>query len=165
MAYVSMHTPLGPLTLFADDRTIVALEWGWSPANGASPLLDEARAQLEAYFDGALTRFTLPLAAAATPFQQRVREAMLRIPYGAVSTYAALAREVDSAPRAIGQACARNPLPIIVPCHRVLAAGGDLGGYSGGEGTAAKRALLRLEGYAGLDTITNRATHGSAVRR
>lgn len=149
MAHLSLHTPLGPLTLFADGGALIAVEWGWVPAAGTSPVLAAAREQLEAYFDGARTAFSLPLAPAATPFQERVRAALLAIPYGTVRTYGALAKALGSAPRAVGQACARNPLPILVPCHRVLAAGGGLGGYSGGDGTEAKLALLRLEGWDG----------------
>jgi len=155
MAHVSIHGPLGPLTLFEEDDALVALEWGWSPSTGSSPVLDEAVAQLNAYFDGRLHAFTLQLSPAATPFQGRVRAAMQAIPYGTAATYADLARAVGSAPRAIGQACARNPLPILVPCHRVLAAGGRLGGYSSGDGPDAKRALLRLEGYPGSETVAS----------
>ncbi|MCU0837556.1 MAG: methylated-DNA--[protein]-cysteine S-methyltransferase [Rhodospirillales bacterium] len=149
MAHVSLHSPFGSLTVFEEDGVLVALEWGWSPAAGVSSVLDRAIRQLEAYFDGALTGFELPLAAAATPFQARMRAAMVAIPYGETVSYGDLARWLGSAPRAVGRACARNPLPVIVPCHRVLAGGGRIGGYSGGVGIETKRALLRLEGCRG----------------
>lgn len=147
MTHLTVAGPLGPLTLFERDGRLVAVEWGWSPADGDSPLLRTAETQLAAYFDGELQTFDLPLAPAATPFQAALRTALLAIPYGQATTYQALARALKSSPRAVGQACARNPLPIVVPCHRVLTAAGDLGGYSGGGGLAGKRALLTLEGY------------------
>ncbi len=75
---------------------------------------------------------------------------MVAIPYGGTCAYADLARDLNSAPRAIGGACGANPIPVIIPCHRVLAAGGKLGGYSGGEGLDTKIALLRLEGALAL---------------
>ncbi len=132
--------------MFEDGGVLVAVEWGWSPAAGGASVLDLAVQQLEAYFDGAATGFDLPLAAAATPFQARMRAAMVAIPYGETVSYGDLARQLGSTPRAVGRACARNSLPVIVPCHRVLAGGGRIGGYSGGEGISTKRALLRLEG-------------------
>jgi len=109
--------------------------------------LAEAARQFVAFFAGRLTQFDLPLAASGTAFDQRVRAAMRAIPYGETRTYGDLAHFTDSGPRAIGRACGRNPIPIIVPCHRVLARGG-LGGYSGGAGLPTKQWLLALE--AGL---------------
>lgn len=148
MAHRSLHSPVGDLTLFAEDGALVALEWGWAggEAADADPLLRAASEQLAAYFAGERREFALPLRPHGTPFQQRVWQALRGIGHGQTVSYGALARDLNSAPRAIAHACARNPLPIVIPCHRVVAGGQGLGGYSGGEGTATKRALLRLEG-------------------
>jgi len=145
MAHLSLHSPLGPLTLFEEAGAIVALDWGRAPAGAATPLLSVAREQLDAYFTGRLKAFDLPLRPAGTPFQKAVWDLMRAIPYGATRTYGELAHELKSAPRAVGGACGRNPIPILIPCHRVLGAAGRLGGYSGGAGVDTKRALLRLE--------------------
>jgi methylated-DNA-[protein]-cysteine S-methyltransferase len=144
MPQLSLHSPIGDLTVSAEDGAVVALDWGWGRDQTESPLLIRARAQLHAYFEGTLRDFDLPLAAAGSPFRRRVWAALRAIPYGTTTTYAALAAGLGSAPRAVGQANAANPVPILIPCHRVVAVGG-IGGYSGGEGLATKRALLALE--------------------
>lgn len=141
----SLHSPIGDLTVSEEDGAIVALDWGWGRDQGESPLLDEAARQLEAYFDGELADFKLPTRPAGTAFQIQVWRAMQAIPTGATRTYGELARELNSAARAVGVACGANPLPVIIPCHRILAANG-LGGYSGDGGIETKCALLRLEG-------------------
>jgi methylated-DNA-[protein]-cysteine S-methyltransferase len=145
MQSLAMSSPVGRLTIDAADGAIVAIRWADGPAGDTSPLLAEVLRQLEAYFAGRLHQFNLPLAPAGSPFQQRVWAAMQAIPYGQTRSYADLAETVDSAPRAIGGACGRNPIPIVIPCHRVVARGG-LGGYSGDGGLATKCALLQLEG-------------------
>lgn len=145
MPYLSLSSPLGPLTVFEDETAVVAVEFGRAPGGEETPLLDEARRQLDAYFDGRLRDFSLPLAAAGSAFQRAVWAAISAIPYGETRTYGDLALRLGSAARAIGGACGRNPIPIIVPCHRVVGAGGRLTGYSGGEGTDTKRVLLALE--------------------
>jgi methylated-DNA-[protein]-cysteine S-methyltransferase len=94
----------------------------------ASPLLKEAVNQLQAYFRNPRAHFELPLASSGSAFQQRVWQALRNIPPGSTSTYGELAKTIGSAPRAVGQACGSNPLPIIVPCHRVLSASGQ-GGF------------------------------------
>ncbi len=146
MVHVSMKSPVGVLTLFADTDALIAVEWGRAPDPAPTPLLREAVAQLEAYFRGRLTSFELPLRLSGSPFQRAVWALMGDIPYGVTRTYGDLARMLDNAPRAVGGACGRNPVPIIVPCHRVLGAGGRMTGYSGGAGVETKQALLRLEG-------------------
>lgn len=148
MAFISVNTPVGPLTVFSDDDHIVAVDWGWPPDSDLppGPLLEQARDQIEAYFEGRLTRFDLPLAPHGTDFQRKVWAAIAAIPFGQVRTYGDLARELDTAPRALGGACGRNPIPILIPCHRVLGMNGSLGGYSGMDGIDTKRALLELEG-------------------
>lgn len=144
--YLSMNSPVGPLTLFEEAGALTVLEWGRVPAADASPLLTEATRQLTAYFDGRLQAFDLPMTPAGTDFQKQVWRAMGDIPYGATETYGDLARRIDSVARAVGGACGANPLPILIPCHRVTGAGGRLTGYSGGQGVETKRDLLRLEG-------------------
>jgi len=143
---LSFDSPVGPLTVTERDGAVVALDWQGEANGGGSPLLAEARRQLEAYFTGGLAAFDLPVAPDGTPHQQKVWQAMLEIPFGAHQTYGALSAAIGSSPRAVGTACGRNPIPIIIPCHRVLAAGGGIGGYSGSGGTATKRYLLSLEG-------------------
>jgi methylated-DNA-[protein]-cysteine S-methyltransferase len=145
MPSLSIPSPIGQLTIDETDDAIVAIRWADEPAGNGSPLLAEAARQLAAYFDGRLTHFDLPLAVVGTKFDQRVWAAMRAIPFGETRTYGELAHLTDSGPRAIGGACGRNPIPIIVPCHRVLARGG-LGGYSGGSGLPTKQWLLALEG-------------------
>ncbi|MBF0323838.1 MAG: methylated-DNA--[protein]-cysteine S-methyltransferase [Alphaproteobacteria bacterium] len=148
MTQITTNSPVGPLTIFAHDGAIVAVEWGWPPETDEAPgaLLEEARAQIEAYFDGRLTRFDLPLAPHGTAFQKKVWPAIAAIPFGSARTYGDLARELGTAARALGGACGRNPIPILIPCHRVLGGNGGLGGYSGMDGIETKRFLLRHEG-------------------
>lgn len=143
--YVSISTPIGFLTVFEDAGAIVVIEFGRAGDSRPSPLLEEATRQLDAYFAGRRRRFDLPLKPAGSRFQRAVWDRMRAIPYGHVRTYGELAGTLGSAARAVGGACGRNPIPILIPCHRVVGAG-TLGGYSGGDGVATKRALLRLEG-------------------
>jgi len=145
MPQLSLLTPLGDLTLSEDAGAIVSLDWGRSSQQEATPLLTAACAQLQDYFDGTRTSFDLPLAPPGTAFQRRVWAALTSIPHGQTRSYAELARAVGSAARAVGQANGANPIPIIIPCHRVVAAGGALGGYSGAGGPDTKRFLLALE--------------------
>ncbi|RMF08635.1 MAG: methylated-DNA--[protein]-cysteine S-methyltransferase [Alphaproteobacteria bacterium] len=146
MAQLSMHSPVGDLTLHEDAGALVALDWGWVPDQTPTPLLLRARDQLDAYFDGTLEVFDLALRPAGTVFQKTVWAELLKIRYGSTATYGTLAARLGSHPRAIGTACARNPLPIIIPCHRITGVDGALTGYSGEGGIATKAALLRLEG-------------------
>jgi methylated-DNA-[protein]-cysteine S-methyltransferase len=141
---LSLHTPVGDLSIAEDDDAIVSVDWGWARDQQVTPLLAEARRQLFAYFDGQLTRFDLALNPAGTPYRRRIWAALCDIPYGVTRSYADIARQAGGSPRSVGQANGSNPIPIIIPCHRVLATAG-IGGYSGGEGLATKRALLALE--------------------
>jgi methylated-DNA-[protein]-cysteine S-methyltransferase len=146
MPQLSLHTPLGDLTLSEEDGAIVALDWGRGRDQEPTPLLLRARDQLQDYFDGTRTAFDLPLAPHGTAFQRKVWDALCAIPAGQTRSYLDIAQQVGCrAPRAIGQANGANPIPILIPCHRVVAANGALGGYSGGEGAATKRYLLDLE--------------------
>ncbi|HIF09848.1 MAG TPA: methylated-DNA--[protein]-cysteine S-methyltransferase [Sneathiellales bacterium] len=145
MPQLSLRSPIGDLSVSEEAGVIVALDWGWGSQQQATPLLRAAKRQLDCYFDGTPMTFDLPLAPQGTAFQVRVWEAMTVIPYGRTQTYGEIARDLNSGPRPVGTACGRNPIPIIIPCHRVLAAGGALGGYSGDGGLDTKFALLRLE--------------------
>lgn len=145
MAHLSLNSPLGPLTLFEEQGSLIALEWARAPNGGSSDLLTEARDQLNAYFDGRLKRFDLPLKPSGTPFQRSVWALMSKVPYGRTRTYGDVALALESAPRAVGGACGRNPIPIIIPCHRIIGANGRMTGYSGAGGVDAKQALLSLE--------------------
>ncbi|MFI5023472.1 MAG: methylated-DNA--[protein]-cysteine S-methyltransferase [Alphaproteobacteria bacterium] len=144
MPSLSLASPLGTLTLGEEGGALVSLAFGGTRGHDETPLLRQAKTQLLEYFAGRRREFALPLAPEGTPFQQALWQALLAIPYGELSTYGELATALKSAPRAIGGACGRNPIPIIIPCHRVVAAG-SLGGYSGGQGLATKRKLLALE--------------------
>ena len=151
------ETPVGSLRLFFTDRGLSALEFaGKGPSRAPAPdalpphlkpLIEAAKRELIAYFNGATTDFAaLTLDPRGTPFQLQVWQELRRIPRGQTISYGELARRVGSpkASRAVGQANAANPLPLIVPCHRVIAADGSLGGYS--SGLDRKRWLLRHEG-------------------
>ncbi|MBV9824786.1 MAG: methylated-DNA--[protein]-cysteine S-methyltransferase [Alphaproteobacteria bacterium] len=145
MPSLSLNTPVGRLTLDETDEAIVGVRWCEDAQSNGSPLLLEAARQLSAYLDGKLTAFDLPLGAAGSQFEQAVWAAMCAIPYGQTRSYGDVAHELDSGPRAVGRACGRNPIPIIVPCHRILGRSG-MGGYSGGTGLPTKQWLLGLEG-------------------
>lgn len=151
----SFDSPIGPLTVASDGSTLhhlllahsrypVAGSAGWR-RDRQQPLLLQARTQLLEYLHGRRTAFDLPMAAAGTAFQQQVWEALLAIPYGQTWSYAQLAAHIGQpgAARAVGAANARNPLPLLRPCHRVIGSTGALTGYSGGLGI--KQALLQLE--------------------
>lgn len=148
MPQLSLLTPIGDLTVTEENGVIVAVDWGRGPPEyqRRTALLERAKQQLDAYFDGDRHDFDLPLAPAGTDLQQRVWQAMRAIPCGQVRTYGALAATLQSSARAVGVACGANPIPVIIPCHRVVAADGRLGGYSGDGGPKTKLALLRLEG-------------------
>lgn len=139
-------TPIGFVSMTAIDGRLCAL-WigGEATLNSNSALLNDACTQIEAWFAGERQHFDLPLTPAATPRGAALRAGMIDISYGRTMTYGGLATILQSSPRAIGQACARNPLPIIVPCHRILPAGGQTGAYSAGDGPATKAWLLKHE--------------------
>lgn len=147
--YFHAPGPLGVIRLEGHDEGITSICFGQeAPALNAGlshPLLARCREQLEAYFHGQRQTFDVPLAAQGTPFQRRVWAALGKIPFGETASYGAIASALSqpTASRAVGMANGRNPLPIIVPCHRVIGANGQLTGYSGG--LACKRWLLENE--------------------
>lgn len=171
--WTEIDTPVGPLRLVAVDGGLSAVEFlgempsgpgeaasvrahvarggGLEPCRGsrddADPVLVEAAEQLAAYFAGERTGFDLPLAPVGTPFQQRVWAALREIPYGRTASYGEIAGRLGRTghgARAVGVANGRNPIPVVVPCHRVVGASGALTGYAGG--MDRKRILLELEG-------------------
>ncbi|MGN6867035.1 MAG: methylated-DNA--[protein]-cysteine S-methyltransferase [Solirubrobacteraceae bacterium] len=149
MPFTTFDSPLGQLTLVADaDGTLRHLYFpGTAPALDSADRDPEALAaaveQLEQYFRGERTRFELRLDYGGTPFQHSVWDALRTIEYGKTTTYGALARALEAQPRAVGSAVGATPIPIIVPCHRVIGSDGSLTGYGGG--LPRKRALLDLE--------------------
>ena len=146
MPKLSFATPIGTITLTEEGGKITGLTWGTVRNPQATPLLREARSQLSAYLKaGGRQDFDLPLAPQGTAFQKAVWRSMRKIPYGKTQSYGALAKKLKSGPRAVGGASSRNPIPIFIPCHRVLAAHGGLGGYSAKGGVKTKRRLLALE--------------------
>ena len=147
MAQLSLHSPVGDLTITEEDGKIISLDWGWVPEQWQSttPLLEEAVEQLNRYFDAEIGDFDLPLDPPGTEFQKKVWAEMLKIPAGKTKSYGEIAKILKSAAQPVGTACGANPIPIIIPCHRILAAGGKMGGYSGDGGLETKKALLRLE--------------------
>ena len=149
MLYRSIHTQFGDLTLCEQDGAVVSLDWHWSERQDASGLLDEAARQLAAYAAGESEDFDLPLRVKGTDFQRDVCAAMSAIPFGYTRTYGEIARDLGVPAQAVGQACGGNPIPVIIPCHRVMGAKG-LTGFSGRGGVETKVALLRHEGAAGL---------------
>ena len=144
MSQISMHAPIGDLTISVEDNIIVSLDWGWAQEQNTNTLLQDAKSQLNDYFDGLRKNFDLPLEPPGTNFQQRVWSMMEQIPHGKTITYGEIAKALGSSARAVGMACGANPIPVIIPCHRVVAAN-DMGGYSGDGGVETKRALLCLE--------------------
>ncbi len=162
VAYASTDSPFGPLLLAKTERGLVRVGLPNQDADGllvelaerVSPRvleapgeLDEARRELDRYFEGKLDRFDLPLDwSLSSGFRLRVQQAIVAIPYGKTANYTEMAIRAgnERAVRAAGTACGSNPLPLVVPCHRVLRSSGGLGGYGGG--LPMKRALLELEG-------------------
>jgi methylated-DNA-[protein]-cysteine S-methyltransferase len=144
MGSLSLHSPVGDLTIFAEGEAIVALEWGWGSVPDPSPVLTRAKAALEDYFDGKPLVDDLPLAPTGTPYRQRVWAALRAIPAGETRSYLEISHIAGGSPRSVGGANAANPIPIFIPCHRVTGTA-DFGGYSGGDGLSTKRALLAFD--------------------
>jgi methylated-DNA-[protein]-cysteine S-methyltransferase len=157
LTYDVLDTPIDRLIVASDGVAIVATwmanaspdDEAWAERRGMDNLLQEARDQLVAYFAGRLETFALPLAPNGTDFQRRVWSELTKIPFGTTISYAQLARRVsnEAAVRAVGAANGRNPIPIIVPCHRVIGSDGSLTGFGGG--LQRKAWLLRHEGAQG----------------
>jgi len=147
-----LAAPFGTLGVRITDDMLSGLAFlppGVRPRASSQPLVKHLATQLDAYFADPRHRFDLPLALVGTPFRRSVWDALQRIPVGQTRSYGDIARLLDSAPRAVGQAIGDNPLPIIIPCHRVIAADGGLGGFNHsrtGYSQDIKRWLLTHEG-------------------
>ncbi len=145
----TIDTPTGPVTISETQGAIVRLNWRQGGEDD-TPLLRRAATQIRAYFQKKERYdFDLPLRVAGSDFQRAVCDAMSAIPFGEIRTYGQIAQDLGVPPQAVGGACGGNPIPIIIPCHRVLGAD-SLGGFSGAGGVETKVALLRHEGAAGL---------------
>ena len=153
LTYRTVSTPLGDITVVADDagltQVILAGDDGsvLAEATEGGPIVDAAAQQLAEYFAGERMAFDVPLAPRGTEFQMTVWKALGDVPFGTTATYGEIARAIGqlTATRAVGAANGRNPIPIIIPCHRVIGASGELTGYSGGGGIETKRRLLDHE--------------------
>ena len=158
LSYKEINSPVGKLKIVASAKHLVAVEWEVEPGNRKRdnpakfdprhPILCETERQLGEYFAGKRTQFDLPLEARGSEFEKKVWRALEKIPYGKTRSYLDLARAIGSpkACRAVGAANSRNPLPIIVPCHRVIGANGKLTGFAGG--LDRKATLLAHEAHA-----------------
>lgn len=151
-----LDTPVGRLAIAGDGQAITKVRWvapdvGDPQAAASDLIVEEARRQLRAYFERQLKIFDLPLLPKGTEAEKKIWQVMRNIPYGGTMTYGEMTVAVGGDPKAgdardIGKACGANPIPVIIPCHRVMAAGGRMGGYSGRGGTETKRKLLAFEG-------------------
>jgi methylated-DNA-[protein]-cysteine S-methyltransferase len=157
-------SPIGKLTLVADDTSLVRVHFGASKKRDTSKVLTKATRELEEYFAGKRTRFTLPLSFAGTKLQEKVWKALAEIPFGETRSYADIAKRVGSprAFRAVGNCNNKNPLPIVLPCHRVIGSNGSLTGFGGG--IPMKRWLLDHESK-GLIRPRARGRDSSEKRR
>lgn len=144
------------MTVSAEAGAIVAVDWGWGRDQDPVPLLVHAKAWLHSYFDGEIGPMTLPLSPFGTAYRQRIWSAISAIAPGDTRSYQAVALIAGGSPRSVGGAMAANPIPILIPCHRVvgtgLRGGSAIGGYSGGEGIETKSFLLDLERRAAVRT-------------
>lgn len=141
-------SPIGALEVTVAGDAVVAIDWTDAAVTPEPnhPILQSARRQLAAYFAGDLRTFDLPLEPAGDPFECAVWRAMLNIPYGHTETYGFIGESIGKTARAVGGACGRNPIPVVIPCHRVVGANGHMTGYSGKGGVETKQWLLRHEG-------------------
>jgi methylated-DNA-[protein]-cysteine S-methyltransferase len=146
MPHLSLNSPVGRLTIVEDNGCITGLIWGGKAAGpgNATALLRRAKREIAAYFAGKRREFDLPIKPNGKPAEIKVWQAMAAIPYGHTRTYGEIGKEIGINARAVGRACGRNPIPILLPCHRVVAANG-LGGFSAPGGSDWKGRLLVLE--------------------
>lgn len=149
MPEICFDTPTGPMRITQTGDAISRASWGEVDHSDPTELLRRGQEQIAAYFAHELQEFDLPLKVNGSQFQKRVCDAMLAIPYGETRQYGEIAADLGASAQAVGGGCGGNPIPLIIPCHRVLAANG-LGGFSGGDSVETKVALLKHEGAAGL---------------
>lgn len=150
MFQLLIDSPIGPLTLSGTETALTKLTFGdgRQAETCSAPVLEQAARELSEYFSGTRREFTVPLAPEGSDFQQKVWAALRSVPYGTTASYKDIAVQTGKpgAAVAVGQANSKNPIPVIIPCHRIIGANGKLTGYTGG--LHIKKALLRLEGIA-----------------
>lgn len=144
MPQLSLHSPIGDLTISEEDGAIVSIDWGWGRDQEQTPILIKAKHQLMEYFDGERQQFDVPLSPFGTLYQKKVWQTLCSIPYGQTCFYTDISLKAGGSPRSVGNANGLNPIPILIPCHRVIGRQG-LGGYSGEGGIDTKKFLLDLE--------------------
>jgi methylated-DNA-[protein]-cysteine S-methyltransferase len=146
-------TPVGVLALWSNGEAIIKVSWQENDTDAIiddpDPVFREAAREIAAYFDGSLRNFSVATSFQGSSLQTGVWNAMTKIPFGSVLTYGDVARIVGSEPQAVGPACGQNPIPVIVPCHRIVGATGKLVGFSGGKGIETKAYLLDHESGQG----------------
>ena len=150
MPVIAVDTRFGRIGIEETDGAITHVIWDGADVGEPTDLLRAAAQQLTEYDRGQRTEFDLPFRVGGSPFQQAVCEAMLTIPFGETRTYGEIAADLGQSAQAVGSACGGNPIPILIPCHRVMGANGKLTGFSGKGGVETKVALLRHEGAASL---------------
>lgn len=153
MGQKTISTPVGALTLSSNGHAITRVTWPRSDDITtdceSEPILEAAALEIRKYFSGMLTEFRVPVHLEGSALQLGVWKAIRAIPFGRVLTYGDVAKAIGSEPQAVGTACGQNPIPVIVPCHRIVGAGGRLTGFSGGAGIETKSFLLDLESGQG----------------
>jgi methylated-DNA-[protein]-cysteine S-methyltransferase len=153
MPTLIIDSPVGALLLCSDSHAITQLSWlddkASRPTDDQDRVCQLAATELQAYFSGSLRNFTVPVSLGGSKLQRGVWSAMVKIPFGAVLTYGDVAHRLGAGAQAVGTACGQNPVPIIVPCHRIVGVGGKLTGFSGGNGVETKAFLLDLESGQG----------------
>ena len=149
---LQVPTAVGPLSLIEKDSALVALDWGTAGSFLGTPLLQAVAQQLYQYFNAERRDFEFPVAPVCTPFEHQVFLALRQIPFGQTRGYGDIARQLDSDEQAVIAACRANPIPIVIPCHRVIANDGQLGLFEAPGGLDTKAQLLRLEGAPLPDT-------------
>ena len=147
---IAVDTQFGRIGIEEQDGAIIRTKWDGEPSGTPTTLLKEAAQQLIEYDQGTRTDFDLPFRVEGSAFQQAVCAVMAAIPFGETRTYGEIAKELGQSAQAVGSACGGNPIPILIPCHRVMGADGKLTGFSGKGGVETKVALLRHEGAASL---------------
>tara|TARA_Y100000590_G_scaffold15463_1_gene18577 strand:- start:1330 stop:1815 length:486 start_codon:yes stop_codon:yes gene_type:complete len=143
---LSIETSIGLLTIDQLNNKIVSIRWTNDKYYQSSILLKKTTNQILEFLDKKRTNFEIPLNPIGTNNQKKIWDQLLKISYGSIKSYLSIAEAIGSHPRVIASACAANPIPIIVPCHRVIAKNGNLSGYSGGTGEETKLKLLEIEG-------------------
>lgn len=142
----SFDTPFGILYCAASSKGLTYLSWQNNGNSAENAHTRQAQQQIQEFFNHNRTTFDIPLDLQGTPFQKQVWAEIAKIPYGKTVSYSDIAQKINSHPRAVGMATGKNPVPILIPCHRVMGKNGTLTGFSGGDGIPTKEKLLHFEG-------------------